>query len=206
MKNFTLGVSSVVFAAVSALLSNAALAQEVTIGGFITKGTGCPSGTVEGLLTGDPESLPNTLTLLFSQYIAEQGPGIPIGSRRKNCDITVNLNVPPGFSFTLVEAEYKGFADLAAGVTGTQRTSYSFPFNPNNKAVFETVLNGEFTDDYQRNDEVVGAIWSPCGETVPLNLATQVFLSGDRTAPGLMTLDRSSTRVTHIYNFQWRSC
>jgi len=203
MRKFTLGVSSVVFAAVSALLANAALAQQVQIKGFIANGSGCPPGTsVNGQISATkPGALPDTLILSFAPYRAEQGPGISLANRRKNCDITLNLNVPPGFSFTLVDAEYKGFANLPRGVTGVQRTSYSFPFNPNSKATFETVLNGPFRSNYQRTDDVLVAGWSPCRETVPLNLATQVFISGDRTKSASI-----SVKAPQRYGIQWRRC
>jgi hypothetical protein len=205
MRKITLGISSVVFAAVSALLSNAASAQQVSIAGFVSGGSGCPGDTVRGLLTSSlPGTLPDTLTLLFDAYIAEQGPGIASIERRKNCNITIDLAVPQGFSFSLVEAEYRGFADLPTGVKGVQSTTYSFPFS--NSATFQTVLNGPLTANYKRNDELGAAVFSPCKQSVPLTLATQAFLSGDRTKSALITLDQTTTRVTHIYSFQWRRC
>lgn len=205
MRKITLGVSGVVFAAVSALASNAALAQQVSIVGFASGGSGCPGNTVAGLLTSSlPGTLPDTLTLLFDAYIAEQGPGISAIDRRKNCNITIDLAVPQGFSFSLVEAEYRGFADLAAGVKGVQTTTYSFPFS--NSATFGTVLDGPLTGNYKRNDELGAAVFSPCKQSVPLTLATQAFLSGDRTKSALLTVDQATTRVTQKYSFQWRKC
>lgn len=203
MRRTVLGVSSVVFAAVCAL-PNAASAQEVEIKGFAANGSGCPLDSVASLISGPPGELPNTLTLLFSEFIAQQGPSINASERRKNCSVAINLEVPQGFSFSLIEAEYKGFADLPSGVSGVQRTTYSFPFS--NRAAFQTVLNGPFTDDYLRTDELGAAVFSPCRATVPLNLESQVFLRGNAKPQAMMTLDRNTTRVTQVYHFQWKRC
>jgi hypothetical protein len=201
MRKIILGTSSVVFAVVSALLANSALAQQVQINGFISGGSGCPRGTsVSGRISATkPGALPDTLILSFAPFRAVQGPGIASIERRKNCNITIDLAVPQGFSFSLVDAEYQGFANLPRGVKGVQSTTYSFPFS--NSATFATVLNGPFRSNYKRTDDVGAAVFSPCSRSVPLSIATQVFLSGDRTKSASI-----SVKAPQRYGIQWRRC
>lgn len=206
MRKFFLGVSSIVFAAVSTL-SNTALAQttdQAKITGFAYGGSGCAQGTVGNLISASPEGLPDTLTLLFDAYEALQGAGVSSSERQKSCNIAINIDVPQGFSFSLLQAEYKGYADLPVGVRGIQRTTYEFPFS--NRGTFETELKGPYEEDYRRTDEVGTAVWSPCGGSVPLNLQTSVALRGDRKPNASMNVERFTGKLTQLYNFQWRQC
>ena len=185
-------------------MSNAALAQQVQITGFAHGGSGCPQGTVGSLISGPPGGLPNTLTLLFDAFEASQGSGVAARLRQVNCNIAINLLVPQGFSFSLFEAEYRGYADLPSGLRGVQTTTYAFQFS--NSATFETEIRGPYEDEYERTDEVGTAVFSPCGGSVPLNLRTSVALRGNRTSNASMNVEQITNRVTQLYNFRWRRC
>jgi hypothetical protein len=63
-------------------------------------GSGCPQGTVGQSISDDR----TTFTLIYDQYIASTGPGVPITESRKNCQLNVNLHVPQGWTFTIVSS------------------------------------------------------------------------------------------------------
>ena len=103
---------------------------QVTINKVSYAGTGCPAGTVAEMLSDDLKAF----TLLFDSYVAEGGPGIPLSAGRKNCQIAVDMRVPQGWSYTIVQVDYRGFAQIDRGATGTQKTSYYFAGQPKTAA------------------------------------------------------------------------
>ena len=66
------------------------------------------------------------MTLIFDSYVASMGTGVAITENRKNCQLNLNLQYPPGFQFSIFSADYRGFAELDAGVNGTQQSTYYF--------------------------------------------------------------------------------
>jgi hypothetical protein len=91
--------------------------QNVTYGG-----TGCPENTVQGLLSDDRK----TITLSFDAYTVQSGPNIPANDRRKFCQLQMKLKYPGGFQYSIFGADYRGYASLETGVTGTAQSTYYF--------------------------------------------------------------------------------
>src|SRR3954463_5604665 len=55
-------------------------------------GSGCPQGTVGQSLSGDRQ----TFTLIFDNFVASKGPGVPITENRKNCLLVLSTHTPDG--------------------------------------------------------------------------------------------------------------
>jgi len=88
-------------------LGNAAQAQaphprEVSIRQITFGGTGCPQGTVAANISADAK----TMTLFFDQFVAEVGPHTSISDAYKACNLSIDLNVPRGWSFALMGVDY----------------------------------------------------------------------------------------------------
>lgn len=66
------------------------------------------------------------VTLIFDAYIASLGPGIPLVDNRKNCQLNVHITYPGGFQYSVLSADYRGYASLQKGVTGTLKSTYYF--------------------------------------------------------------------------------
>jgi hypothetical protein len=167
-------------------------------------GSGCPAGSVAQNVSPDLQAF----TLLFDQYIAEVGPGVPLGNSRKNCQILVDLDFPAGWSFSVLTVDYRGFADLEAGVSGQQQSSYYFQ-GQGATARLATNFSGPTSRDYQIRDTLglSAVVWSPCGAQRALNINTQVRLSAaNRFARGILTTDSIDGAVRQIYGLQWRRC
>lgn len=198
---------SIFVSLVSLLLSGSALADSpsyVEIDNISYGGTGCPAGSVSENVSDDYQAF----TLLFDEYVAEIGPGISRREARKACQITVDLKFPQGWSFTIMDVDYRGYASLDRKVTGTQQSDYYFQ-GQRGSARLTTNFRGEMDEDYEINDKLglSAVVWSPCGANRALNIKTQVRLaSRDRRASGLMTVDSVDGELSHVYNIKWKRC
>jgi hypothetical protein len=70
------------------------------------------------------------VTLIFDAYVASIGPGIPLTESRKNCQLSVNIKYPGGFQYSILSADYRGYASLQKGITGTVKSTYYFSGQP----------------------------------------------------------------------------
>lgn len=182
--------------------------SQVFIRSLNFNGTGCDPLSARGqLYDTDRNGLPEQFEIIFSQYIAQQGPNIAPIQRRKNCNITVQLHLPVGYQYSVTEVRYLGFADLPAGVNGRQRSSYEFPFSTN-PVTFESIVLGPYNQNYDRTDRISAGteIWSPCGTEAPLNIRTEVRLEGNSVLPAAISTDQIDGFVRQIYGLNWRPC
>jgi Domain of unknown function (DUF4360) len=58
--------------------------------------------------------------------VASIGTGVAVTENRKNCQINLDLRYPSGFTYSVLNTQFRGYADLAAGVTGVQSATYYF--------------------------------------------------------------------------------
>lgn len=96
--------------------------HEVQITGLAFAGSGCPAGSVSGQLSTDL----TTLTLLYANFVAQAGSGISPSNYRKNCQLNVKIRYPQGWQFSVFKADYRGYAQIPAGDTGTCKATYYF--------------------------------------------------------------------------------
>lgn len=177
--------------------------NQVRIVKIIYAGSGCPAGTVSELLAPDAKAF----TLLFDSYLAEAGPGIALSKSRANCQIAVDLRFPQGYSFSLFDVDYRGYANLERGTTGLQKTTYYFA-GQSQAPSLQSLFRGPYDNDYHVRDTLAlsAVAWSPCGMTRALNLNTQVRVAAPRGRQAAMTLDSVDGQLTHIYGIRWRRC
>jgi hypothetical protein len=67
-----------------------------------------------------------TMTLIFDAYTATIGPDVKQTENRKNCQLNVDIQYPGGFQYSVLSADYRGYASIQAGVTGTLKSTYYF--------------------------------------------------------------------------------
>ena len=179
--------------------------QYVRIRGFTYNGSGCPIGTVAENMAPDYTAF----TLLFNSYIAEVGPNIPFAQKRKNCQINVDLDFPPGWSYSIFKADYRGYISAQPGVVGTHQAMYYFQGSGLTSRL-RTNIYGPTDRNYQVSDrfDLRTAVWSPCGASRALNLNSEVRLDNSLNprGSGLMTLDSLDGSVAMIYGLQWKRC
>lgn len=66
------------------------------------------------------------VTLIFDSYVASVGPGVAATESRKNCQLNVDIKYPGGFQYSVLSADYRGYAALGKGVSGTLKSTYYF--------------------------------------------------------------------------------
>ncbi len=168
-------------------------------------GSGCPVNSVAQNVADDKKAF----TLLFSEFIAEAGPGIPLSATRRNCQLTIDMDFPQGYSYSIVTFDYRGYASLDRRVEATQKSSYYFQ-GQTPTASFSSTLRGVYDQDYQFRDTLglSAVVWSPCGAQRALNINSQVRVN-NRLNPqgsGIMTIDSIDGQVVHKYGIQWKRC
>jgi Domain of unknown function (DUF4360) len=135
---------------------------------------------------------------------------LPLSLSRRNCQILVDLDFPQGWSYSMVDVDYRGFTSVEHGVTGVQQSAYYFQ-GEFHTGRLQTTLDGPMVGDYQIRDslELDALVWSPCGAQRALSINSSIQIinsSGNHDARGVMTTDSIDGKVTQIYGLQWRRC
>src|SRR5690606_23116287 len=110
-------------------------------------------------------------------FVAQASPALAPSEARKSCDLAIVMNFPPGWSFTVATADYRGFGELDGGVVGTQLSSYFFAGSSG--PAFRTQLIGPISQNYARRDTLGldAAVFSPCGRDATLRIHTESRVS-----------------------------
>ncbi|KAJ8113066.1 hypothetical protein OPT61_g4724 [Boeremia exigua] len=169
-----------------------------------TGGTGCPQGTVNTIISDDQ----SVVTLIYDSYVASIGPSVALTEQRKNCQLTLELQYPGGFQYSVLSADYRGYANIEKGITGTLKSTYYFAgLAPQTST--EYTFTGPVTGDYLKHDEAdsTSVVMSPCGSTSMLNINSQVRLTSTNSkASGLLTTDSTDLKFKQVVYVQWKKC
>ncbi|MEU6809641.1 DUF4360 domain-containing protein [Streptomyces sp. NPDC046831] len=204
--------------AIAALLTTALPAQhpspvfddpptdKIVIDVATVNGSGCPQGTAAVAVSPDNTAF----TVTYSDYLAQAGGTSDPTAFRKNCQLNLVVHVPQGFSYAIASADYRGFASLQQGASGTQRASYYFQGSPST-AIRNHPLSGPYNDDWQATDETDWAqlVWAPCGVLRNFNINTELRVSAGTSAPGkvsFMTMDSTDGDISTVYHLAWKEC
>jgi len=204
------------FASIAALaISLIAVASSVTatsapssfnITGLTLNGSGCPAGSASYVLSADHTSV----TVTFSDYAASAGPGVSILDNRKNCQLTLSLYVPPGFTFGIADVDYRGYYQLDDKVSADQQATYYFQ-GQILQATAHSTLNGAIEgNDYTFRDEfdLASTVLAPCGVQSVLNINSELRVSNaaNPQGSGFITDDSTDATLTTQFNFNWQKC
>lgn len=189
------------------LLGSVAIANgpdTVTLGNPAVAGSGCPAGSVDSVLSPDKTSL----SILFDEFIAEAEAG---DRDRKNCDVAIPVKVPQGFSVSVIDMDYRGYAYLPRGAESLFTTEYFFA-GTRGPSMSER-FRGPMDDEYLVNNKLIATAssWSPCGQSVILRSKASVNLNNRRGREDAeMTVDSIDasvdTRFAIKYYLSWKKC
>ena len=167
-------------------------------------GPGCPVGSVSATLSPDADEL----SVLFDQYIVEAG-GVS-GKRfdRKSCNISIPVQIPQGYSVSIFQVDYRGFAGIPFGGRGNLSAEYFFT---GGRGVVRTnkPLPVGGTRDYLFTDrlEASAYVWTPCGASTNLRINTGLLVQTNRNFDDtLATVDSVDISNGMIYHIQWKRC
>ncbi|KDR84683.1 hypothetical protein GALMADRAFT_133925 [Galerina marginata CBS 339.88] len=169
-------------------------------------GSGCPPGTAYYLLNVDRTAV----TVTFSQYYAEGGPGIAISQNRKNCQLTFGVSVPPGFTYGIATVDYRGYYQLDSQVTASQQSIYYFQGVLTQATARSDLVGPVDGKDYTYRDtfDLVSTVLAPCGVSSVLNIQSDLRVSNAKNTKGsgYIATDSVDTQLTTTFNFQWQTC
>lgn len=156
-------------------ISSAAESPGFTIDGsaVVANGTGCPQGSVQTLVSPDETAL----TVAFSEYVANAGPGFTARDRRKGCSTTVPIRVPEGFTWGVTTATYRGYAELTGGTKAYQGARYFF--QGGSTGALESEVRPDESGNWEVTDKTATVAWAPCDTQTNL-----VVTSSLRLVPG----------------------
>ncbi|MFW7377775.1 MAG: DUF4360 domain-containing protein [Oligoflexus sp.] len=210
------------FTAVNASANETPNPREIYIQSINYNGTGCPLGTVAENVSPDGQAF----TLTFSDYIAEASQWASPRDARKNCQITLNLNVPSGFQYTVASFDYRGFLDLQKGTKANYSTSYYFQGDSQTvrtNTSWDTLRpvrgvypapdwNGDIYGPFSFTQKVgiTSLVWSRCGVQRALNVNTSMAVSVDRRnhadAEAFIGTDSIDGNFKQKFALMWRRC
>ncbi|KAK1218370.1 hypothetical protein PQX77_018932 [Marasmius sp. AFHP31] len=169
-------------------------------------GSGCPPGSAYYILNNEHTAV----TITFSAFEASAGPDIAITEARKNCQVSLNVHVPQGFSFAIVDVDYRGFYQLDSKVKANHDATYYFQGQLVQSEATSTLVGPVDGKNYVFRDEfnLTPTIYSPCGEDTVLNINSQVRVDNtqNKKGYGFVTDDSIDASITQTFNFQWLTC
>ncbi|TEB23486.1 hypothetical protein FA13DRAFT_1639829 [Coprinellus micaceus] len=169
-------------------------------------GTGCPPGSTYYVLNAEKTAV----TVTFSEFFAEAGPGVSISKNRKQCQLTLGVSVPPGFTFGIANVDYRGYYQLDNKVTASQSSLYYFQgdlIQATSRSDLAGPVDGDYYT-YRDSFDLVSTVQSPCGKATVLNINSDVRVSNSQNTKGqgYIATDSINTGLTTTFNFQWQVC
>ncbi len=162
-------------------------AGEATLPGISLLGTGCPANTgAEAHWEG------SALVVNFGKMVAEKGQGVSLLESRKNCAITLDLDVPDGLSYAIAAYVATGYDQLSDKDSRNFTLSNFFQGQGQTGTSSSESLgtsNHDFKLKHFNSDADI--IWSPCNvqRAQTVNVALRIGNGGDREASSSATLD-----------------
>jgi hypothetical protein len=190
----------------SAATPNTPGPDKITIEVATINGSGCRPGSAAVAVAEDNTAF----TVTYSDYLAQTGGGAPVTDFRKNCQLSLVVHVPQGFTYAISSTDYRGFAALERGAIGTQKASYYFQGSPDTAARTAN-FRGPLTDNWQvtNTNEWGQLVWAPCGAHRNFNINTELRVlpgTSDRTKTSFMTMDSTDGASDTVYHLAWRTC
>jgi hypothetical protein len=178
--------------------------DEIVIDLVAMAGSGCAPGTADVAVSPDNTAF----TVIYSTYLAQAGPGVPLTENRKNCQLNVLVHVPQGFTFAIAKVDYRGYGFLQQGSSALQRANYYF--QGMTQGTFAThPIASPLDDNWIATDDVpiAAQVFRPCGELRNLNINTELRVSrGTSTDVSYLTMDSTDGSIETVYHFSWRRC
>lgn len=178
--------------------------SDITVQVLAANGSGCPAGTA----SVQPAPDRTGFTVSYRAFTAEAGPGADPTDIRKNCQLSLLINVPQGFTFAIAHADYAGTADLATGAIGTHKTNYYLQGSSANNYVTHT-FTGPMSRPWAVTDTTAALVYAPCSTSDILNVNTELRVNATGATPGslsTMSMTRSSGNVNSFFHFSWQKC
>lgn len=178
--------------------------EAITVDVLTANGSGCPSGTA----AVRPQPDRTGFSVSYSAFAAQAGAGADATDVRKNCQLSLLVHVPQGFSYAVSRADYYGFANLAKGATGLHRTNYYFMGSTDNEYRSHT-FSGPLLSRWHTVDTDDALVYSPCSASKVLNVNTELRVddgTSSASSTSALAMAASSGDVNTLFHFSWKRC
>jgi hypothetical protein len=102
--------------------ANLMVPPDFKVNSAVYAGTGCSGSTVDVRVASNG----TMLRLEFDQFAVQYGPNISVTEWRKTCGLHIDLLVPPGYQFEVLNTDFSSYADIGDGVIGSIQSTYYF--------------------------------------------------------------------------------
>lgn len=174
-----------------------------------TIGVGCQGGVDARLAPGN-----SAFEVIYHDFLAKLGPGVPRIEARKHCQVAVELTAPKGYTYAISRADYAGALHLEKGATARTATSFytSGFFNTTHPSKnFTGPLDGTWA--WSESVDTPSLQFYPCGERRYINLDGALQLSAGTPDPGatsMISFTPDATppggAVSATYHLAWLTC
>lgn len=174
------------------------------------KGSGCPEDSVAINISEDQKAF----TVTFGDFGIEVGPGV--ARSKKSCRLTLKLDVPKGWQYSVASFNHRGFIALDEGVEALHATRYFFK-GKGKGGGFRHQEVGEIAKDFVYTDKVgilsaqLSHEWSDCVGKRNLQIDTAIQLKNSDPelfpdATGIFSNDSVDGEIRQVFGLNWRRC
>ncbi len=160
-------------------ISTHAEAQTYQITSVQAVGAGCPQGSVSAVLATDLSAI----SILFDQFTVKANKGTVSSaspSLRKSCKFIFGVQVSEGYNLEATTLQYRGFAQLPGGVTGSITTSGPIMnrtrFVQNKNMITSSISNQ--VDNFFIEQNIFQDFKNTCQRQTKIEFETAISLSG----------------------------
>jgi hypothetical protein len=177
-------------------------AGTISIQAVAANGSDCRPGTTDVAISPDRTAF----TVSYSDFTAVVGGGATPSRSHAKCKLQVTL-LAAGYTYAVTEVDFRGFADLAAGVTGAQGGAFSLQ---GDKTTTTGAVNfsGPTLTPWQTSLTAGSLVYAPCGDK-QRKLEVTAELNIDRSASGpatsMLTMDSTDGALSSVH-LAWQRC
>lgn len=180
--------------------------EAVTVDIVTVNGTGCPRDATAIAVSEDNTAF----TVTYSQYRAQVGKRTRPADRRRNCQIAAKVFMPNGYTYAIVRADYRGYAELAAGAVAWEQANYYFQGQSLTAQRRHSIV-GPYADDWYASDvaDMRDRVWAPCGAKRLLNINTSLRVdpgTSGRSQTSYIDMESTDVDFSTIYHLAWKKC
>ena len=164
----------------------------VTLQVLAVNGSGCPANS--SVATDVPDK--TAFSVSFSQFKAT-------GGSYKNCNLTIKVGIPAGWTYSVYEVVNRGYGVLEKGASGRILMNSWFTGFPWTLRADQT-FNGPYDDFWQTDSTASMLAFAPCGASANLILNDTLRVAGPPTSS--MELFAQDARVSTTFLLKWKQC
>lgn len=195
--NLCWAMTFAVFLAGSQLLAN----TRVELLEPLYSGNGCPLGSADvSLLAGAKR-----IDITFDKFSVEADNALGRVVAKKECDVTIKIKIPHGFSLAVEKVRYNGISRLPFGSNAHFVGAHYF--NHEQVAAVNKRYYGQTSSAFDISSRVShqALFWSPCGEDAEIFSRTNIAVSSVKSLfPASIQVDDLQPGLS--YYLLWRPC